>query len=157
MTALLLALSMLADAAPRQVPEDVSDAICQGDTVLVATDQFVIRGVCSSRANERVLAVSVRNLASVELGTLRSVALDFCGSPILRTRAPEGWTTTLDYDRGGVRWSRGGADFGEPGISPGSELAGFEIVLQPGWRRSRSSDVLWDASSAFTFTIHDCD
>lgn len=157
MSALLLAIAILVGAVPLQTSEDVSDTNCEGATILVATDQ--------SSATERSDPSSTGATLRTDIASTRSspreehtpLMTNFCGSPVLRTRAPEGWATTLDSDRGGVRWSRGGADFHQPGIASGSELSGFEVILKPGWRRSRRSDVLWDESAASTFTTHDCD
>ncbi|MGD9902979.1 MAG: hypothetical protein AB7U83_05885 [Vicinamibacterales bacterium] len=135
---------------------DVTDRDCPGRVELVSFDHATIVGHCAANEGHQVLTVTVANGAEADVGTLKWFDLEFCSASIAGVTGPRGWTATVQSGGRGVRWSRGGREFNEPGVEAGQSLSGFAITLKQGWRLAQSSTVVWDDVTEGHQTLHDC-
>ena len=137
---------------------DLSDRACQGQLLVAVIDGAHVYAACRSSGSERIMEVSVNNMAGAEVGPLRDFSIGFCGSSVIAASAPEGWISKVEGDeRQSVTWSLPDGLVATLGIPSHANAKGFLIRLKPGWRRSRSDSAWWgDSKIVAQSTIHDC-
>jgi hypothetical protein len=135
---------------------DLSDRDCQDEVLISIIDDARVHASCATDGDERIMRVSVTNVAPPEKGRLRDFSIGFCGPSVVRASGPAGWEVKIDEEES-VTWSLPDSLVDERGIPSGSRLEGFIIRLRPGWKRSRSDSAWWgEANIVAQVTTHDC-
>ena len=137
---------------------DLSDRDCQTEVLISIIEGAHVFASCASESAERIMRVSVSNLAVAEKGPLRDFSIGFCGPSVIGASAPTGWVAEIEGDeQHSVTWSLPDDSVGKLGIPSGARTSGFVVRLKPGWKRSRSDSAWWGESNIVAqVTTHDC-
>lgn len=155
----VLVVQLLSPVQGQEVAFDLSDPNCREEMLIsIIDDGAHVFASCASESAERIMRVSVSNVAVDEKGALRDFSVGFCGPSVIRASAPTGWVAKIEGDeRHSVRWSLPDDLVGKLGIRSGARATGFVVHLKPGWRRSRSDSAWWGESNIVAqATTHDC-
>jgi hypothetical protein len=137
---------------------DLRDGQCKAEVSIAALDGLRVSGSCETKGADRVMKISVTNVAPKEVGPLRGFSIGFCGSGIISASAPSGWVSTVNQDpNGSVDWTVPEALAGQFGVPSRARVSGFVVQLKAGWRLSRSASALWESAGTAVSTTHDCD
>src|ERR1700719_1839343 len=85
---------------------DLSDQNCRAEVLTSIVDRAHIYASCDSIGAERIMRISVSNLARSDVGRLRDFSIGFCGPSVVGASAPNGWVAKVEGDeRHTVTWS----------------------------------------------------
>ena len=150
-------LSLTSVLAPQEVVPYLADADCNREVVIAELDGARVYGSCSTENGERILQITVENLAA-DKGPLAAFGLGFCGTPVIGAAAPSDWTadTATTDEKTTVNWKHPGWPAPTAGVSAGMRLGGFSVRLRRGWQRSTYFKVAWAVSVSSSIGFHDC-
>lgn len=154
----VVVLLLFAPLAAQDVTFDLSDRSCKDEVLISVIDGAQVYASCRSAGSERIMEVSVRNMAPAEVGRLRDFSIGFCGSSVIGAVAPEGWAAKVEGDvQQSVTWSLPDDLVATHGIPSHEKAGGFVVRLKAGWKRSRSDSAWWgDSRIVAQSTTHDC-
>ena len=122
----------------------LSDSGCKTETLFAVIDDARIYASCSANGAERVISVSVNNMAPADLGSLQEISIGFCGDSIIAASAQSGWVTEIHQkDDGSVTWSVPDDEVERLGIPSRARMGGFVVRLKRGWRKSQWISARW--------------
>jgi hypothetical protein len=137
---------------------DLSDQNCRAEVLISTIDGAHVYASCVSVGAERIMHISVTNLARAEVGRLRDFSIGFCGPSVVGASAQNGWVAKVEgRERHNVTWSLTDDLVDTFGIPSRARVGGFVVQLKPGWKRSRSDSARWGESKITAqVTTHDC-
>jgi hypothetical protein len=136
---------------------NLTDGQCKDETLIAVVEGARINASCETEGVERVMHISVTNLAAPFIGTLRAFSIGFCGNAVIGASAQSGWVSTVSQDAdASVDWTLEKDQADAFGVPSRARVGGFIVRLKPGWRRSRSASAQWESSSTAITTTHDC-
>ncbi|MFA5910645.1 MAG: hypothetical protein WC815_17840 [Vicinamibacterales bacterium] len=157
-TLLVLVLHLSSMPSGQEPAFDLSDRDCQDEVLISSIEGARIYASCVQAGSERIMRVSVSNLANAKVGRLRSLSIGFCGPSVVGASAQSGWIAKIEGDdRHNVTWSLSDDLVESLGIPSRARVGGFVVRLKPGWKRSRSDSAWWGESNIVAHvTTHDC-
>jgi hypothetical protein len=137
---------------------DLSDRGCQNEVLIAIIEDAHVFASCASDGDERIMEVSVTNLAGAGEGPLRVVAIGFCGPSVIQASGPPGWVAKIEGDeRQSVTWSLHDNLVDTLGFPSGAAASGFLVRLKADWGLSRSVSARWGNSDVrHILWTHDC-
>jgi hypothetical protein len=137
---------------------DLSDHNCGAEVLISIVDGAHIYASCVSIGAERIMRISVSNLARPDVGRLRDFSIGFCGPSVVDASAQNGWVAKVEgVERHTVTWSLTDDLVDTLGIPSRARVGGFVVRLKPGWKRSRSDSAWWGDSKIIAQVMtHDC-
>jgi hypothetical protein len=137
---------------------DLSDQGCQNEMLIAIIEDAHLFASCAADGDERIMEVSVTNLAGAGEKPLRAVSIEFCGASIIQVSGPLGWVAKNEGDeRQSVTWLLPDNLVDTLGLPSGVAASGFLVRLKAGWALSRSVSARWGNSDVRqTLWTHDC-
>ena len=158
MTVVVLIVWLLSPLNQQPVVFDLSDRSCQNQVLIAIIEDAHLFASCASDGDERIMEVSVTNLAGAGEGPLRAVSIEFCGPNVIQASGPLGWVAKIEGDeRQSVTWLLPDNLVDTPGLPSGVAASGFLVRLKADWGLSRSVSARWGSSDVRqTLWTHDC-
>lgn len=148
LTLSVLALHLSSMPSGQEPVFDLSDKDCRDEVLISVVEGARIYASCAQSGSERIMRVSVSNLADAKMGQLRDFSIGFCGPSVIGASAQSGWIAKIEGDdRHNVTWSLADGLVESLGIPSRARVGGFIVRLKPGWKRSRSDSAWWGESN----------
>lgn len=91
LTLSVLALHLSSMPSGQEPVFDLSDKDCRDEVLISVVEGARIYASCAQSGSERIMRVSVSNLADAKMGQLRDFSIGFCAPSVIGASAQSGW------------------------------------------------------------------
>src|SRR5687768_8824412 len=114
----------------REPTFDLSDSDCRDEVLISVVDGAHVYASCVTAGSERIMNVSVSNLAEAHVGPLRDFSIGFCAASVIGASGQSGWVVVVEGDeRQSVTWSLPDDLVDTQGIPSRARAGGFVVRL----------------------------